>query len=108
MISCVIESPLCSTSLILRWLSAGAREVVRVLAFDSKRYVGAQIGIHDPSGRKVGQVSHVRNIEYLFIAGPADAVAAAGNAVPAPAGGQALPRHSGSPALTKTGRAGRW
>jgi adenine-specific DNA-methyltransferase len=93
---------------ILRWLSAGAREVVRVLAFDSKRYVGAQIGIHDPSGRKVGQVSHVRNIEYLFIAGPADAVEAAGNAVPAPAGGQALPRHSGSPALTKTGRAGRW
>ena len=29
---------------------------VRVLAFDSKRYVGAQIGIHSPTGAKVGQV----------------------------------------------------
>jgi len=35
-----------------------------------KRYVGAQIGIHSPSGEKVGEVSHLRNTEYLFIAGP--------------------------------------
>lgn len=43
---------------------------VRVLAFDSKRYVGAQIGIHSPSGDKVGQVSHLRNQEYVLVAGP--------------------------------------
>ncbi len=45
-------------------------EVV-ALAFDSKRYVGAQIGIHDPSGKKVGEVSHTRNLEYVLLAGPA-------------------------------------
>ena len=43
---------------------------VGVLAFDSKRYVGAQIGIHDPQGNKVGTVSHTRNLEYVVIAGP--------------------------------------
>lgn len=43
---------------------------VEVLAFDSKRYIGAQIGIHDPQGNKVGTVSHTRNLEYLVIAGP--------------------------------------
>ncbi len=37
---------------------------------DFKRYVGAQIGIHDPSGRKVGTVSHLRNTETLFVVGP--------------------------------------
>lgn len=42
---------------------------VEVLAFDSKRYVGAQIGIHSPSGEKVGRVSHLRNLEYVVIAG---------------------------------------
>jgi adenine-specific DNA-methyltransferase len=40
------------------------------LAFDFKRYVGAQIGIYNPSGEKVGAVSHVRNTEHLFLAGP--------------------------------------
>lgn len=48
---------------------ASARGSVRVLAFDSKRYVGAQIGIHDPRGMKVGKVSHLRNTEFLVIAG---------------------------------------
>jgi adenine-specific DNA-methyltransferase len=48
---------------------ASARGHVRVLAFDSKRYVGAQIGIHDPRGVKVGRVSHLRNLEYLVLAG---------------------------------------
>lgn len=43
---------------------------VHALAFDSKRYVGAQIGIHNPAGEKVGEVSHTRNLEYLVIAGP--------------------------------------
>jgi adenine-specific DNA-methyltransferase len=46
-----------------------ARGSVEVLEFDSKRYVGAQIGIHDPSGARVGTVSHVRNREYVVIAG---------------------------------------
>ena len=49
------------------WISAeqmmgplrdAGHEDVRMLAFDSKRYVGAQIGIHNKSGEKVGQVSH--------------------------------------------------
>ncbi len=47
---------------------------VGVLAFDSKRYVGAQIGIHNPNGEKVGKVSHLRNIEYILITGPREAV----------------------------------
>ena len=54
---------------------AGGRGAVEVLAFDSKRYVGAQIGIHDPTGKRVGQVGRTRNTEYLVVAGPARAVA---------------------------------
>jgi adenine-specific DNA-methyltransferase len=50
---------------------------VRMLAFDSKRYVGAQIGIHNPAGEKVGRVSHLRNTEYVFIAGHTDRIEAA-------------------------------
>ena len=42
---------------------------VATLAFDSRRYVGAQIGIHDPGGKKVGKVSHLRNVEYVVCAG---------------------------------------
>jgi len=45
------------------------RGSVRVLGFDSARYVGARIGIHDPAGRKVGKVSHLRNVEYLLVCG---------------------------------------
>ena len=37
---------------------------------DSKRYVGAQIGIYNPSGEKVGTVSRLRNRESLFLVGP--------------------------------------
>ena len=36
---------------------------------DFKRYVGAQIGIHNLKGEKVGEVSHLRNKEYLFLVG---------------------------------------
>ncbi|MGA3351990.1 MAG: DNA adenine methylase [Acidimicrobiales bacterium] len=43
---------------------------VELLEFDSKRYVGAQIGIHDLAGRKVGRVSHLRNLERLAVCGP--------------------------------------
>jgi adenine-specific DNA-methyltransferase len=58
------------------------------LAFDSKRYVGAQIGIHSPTGQKVGEVSHLRNLEYVILAGPKKTVermaSAVGGAVAAP------------------------
>ena len=40
---------------------------VGVVSVDFKRYVGAQIGIHNPNGEKVGRVSHLRNTEYLFV-----------------------------------------
>jgi adenine-specific DNA-methyltransferase len=40
------------------------------MSFDSKRYVGAQIGIHDPSGNRVGEVTRLRNVEYVVVAGP--------------------------------------
>ena len=32
-----------------------------------KRYVGAQIGIHNPQGEKVGTVSHLRNKEFVYV-----------------------------------------
>ena len=54
-----------------------ARGHVEVFEFDSKRYVGAQIGIHDPAGQKVGTVSHLRNIERLAVCGPRAEVMAA-------------------------------
>jgi adenine-specific DNA-methyltransferase len=62
---------------IAAWLLAAGHEQVATLDFDTKRYVGAQIGIHDPQGRKVGTISHLRNTEHVLVAGPADRVAAA-------------------------------
>ncbi len=35
-----------------------------------KRYVGAKIGIYDPSGALVGEPGHLMNTEWLFVAGP--------------------------------------
>lgn len=55
-------------------LREGGFEDVRLLSFDYKRYVGAQIGIYNPSGEKVGKVSHLRNLEYIFLAGTTDMV----------------------------------
>jgi len=49
-------------------------EYVESLAFDSKRYVGAQIGIYNPSGNKVGEISHLRNLEYIVVAGSKEEV----------------------------------
>jgi adenine-specific DNA-methyltransferase len=43
---------------------------------DHRRYVGAQIGIHNLRGERVGEVSHVRNTEYMFLVG-SDAAAVA-------------------------------
>jgi adenine-specific DNA-methyltransferase len=62
-------------------LRAAGRACVEVVAFDSKRYVGAQIGVHDPTGKKVGEVKRLRNVEYLFLAGDPDRVAAATTAI---------------------------
>ena len=72
------------------WLSRrGARGAVRrgpgdvaTLAFDSARYVGARIGIFDPSGRKVGQVSHLSNQELLVIAGEASSAVPSASSTP--------------------------
>ncbi len=50
---------------------------VRTLAFDSRRYVGAQIGVHNPRGERVGEVSHLHNLEYLIVAGAERDVVAA-------------------------------
>ncbi|MDR1710450.1 MAG: DNA adenine methylase [Propionibacteriaceae bacterium] len=50
-------------------MCAARGEPVQVLAFDNKRYVGAQIGVFNPSGERVGEVSHTRNTEYLLVCG---------------------------------------
>lgn len=52
---------------MLRGLWGGQGHVI-TLENDFKRYVGAQIGIHNLKGEKVGQISHLRNTEYLYIA----------------------------------------
>jgi adenine-specific DNA-methyltransferase len=57
----------------------GGRAHVATLATDYRRYVGAQIGIHNPQGEKVGTVSHLRNTEYLFIAADRPLAAAMGD-----------------------------
>ncbi|MCG8557563.1 MAG: DNA adenine methylase [Proteobacteria bacterium] len=43
------------------------RGEVFVVAKNFKRYVGAQIGIHNPAGEKVGRVSHLRNKEFIYL-----------------------------------------
>jgi adenine-specific DNA-methyltransferase len=48
----------------------GSRGQVAVVEVDYDRYVGARIGIYNPSGVKVGKVSHLRNKEYLFVVAP--------------------------------------
>ena len=44
------------------------------IAVDSRRYVGARIGIHSPAGRRVGEISHLRNTELVFVCGPSRAL----------------------------------
>jgi adenine-specific DNA-methyltransferase len=53
--------------------AVGGRHV-EVLSFDSRRYVGAQIGVHNPKGERVGTVSHLHNTELVVVAGPSDLV----------------------------------
>jgi adenine-specific DNA-methyltransferase len=40
---------------------------VAVLRHPYKRYIGAQIGIYNPKGEKVGKISHLKNEELLFV-----------------------------------------
>jgi adenine-specific DNA-methyltransferase len=53
----------------LEELCRAGREEVATLTFDSARYVGARIGIHNPAGAKVGTVSHLSNHELVVVAG---------------------------------------
>lgn len=46
------------------------RGEVIVVENEYRRYVGAQIGIYNPSGDRVGEVSHLRNKEYLYVVAP--------------------------------------
>ena len=43
------------------------RGSVRRVDIEHPRYVGARIGIHNPSGEKVGTIGRTRNIECLFL-----------------------------------------
>ncbi|MBA3350632.1 MAG: DNA adenine methylase [Actinobacteria bacterium] len=65
------------------------RGEVQVLAVESKRYIGAQIGIHNPSGDKVGRVSHLHNLEYLIVSGESRDVKRVTQAPVAPANSRA-------------------
>jgi adenine-specific DNA-methyltransferase len=56
---------------------AGRGEVL-VLEHDFKRYVGAQIGVFNPQGERVGEVSHLRNTEFIFVVGSVDVLARIG------------------------------
>ena len=80
------------------------RGAVEVLSFDSKRYVGAQIGIHNTTGERVGAVSHLRNTEFLLVSGDRtavrQAVAAVGAATGVPSSGPADPRRRAKTAAT--------
>ena len=87
------------------WLSreeletmCAARGSVATIAFDSARYVGARIGIFDPSGRKVGRVSHLSNRELVVVAGERSTVRRVVKAV------ETIP--DGAPSLTSAHRAG--
>lgn len=44
-----------------------SRGKVSVQTHDYKRYVGAQIGIHNLQGDKVGKVSYTNNKEFIFV-----------------------------------------
>jgi adenine-specific DNA-methyltransferase len=46
------------------------RGEVTVLEHEQRRYVGAQIGIYNPRGEKVGRVGRLRNRERLYVAIP--------------------------------------
>ena len=83
---------------------------VDVVGFGSRRYVGAQIGVYNPEGERVGEVSHLDNTEYLVLAGRRAAVRAAAQAsrdatsASTSASGGASGRGSRRPAPTTSSR----
>ena len=68
------------------WLRDAGKAEVMTLDVDYKRYVGAQIGIHNPAGEKVGKVSHLRNVEHVIVGGSSAAIAAVREALEPVAG----------------------
>ncbi len=69
---------------------------VAVLRHPHRRYIGAQIGIYNPAGEKVGQVSHLHNEELLFVISPRKAlVEAVEGAFPLVSSAGALSKASG-------------
>jgi len=59
---------------IKEWLKQMGYGRVAVFDYDFKRYVGAQIGIFNFSGERVGDISHTRNVEHVIIAGPEEKI----------------------------------
>ena len=51
-------------------------EQVKILDFDSKRYVGAKIGGYNQAGELVGKPGASRNLEHIVVAGPKSTVSA--------------------------------
>lgn len=65
---------------LIEWCAARG-DAVEVLAFDAPRHVGSVIGVYNPAGEKVGRAGRRRTTEYVVLAGPADALASAVDAV---------------------------
>ncbi len=59
--------PLSAVEELLRAMHDGAYDV-RIVARAHQRYVGAQIGVYNVHGRKVGKPGRKRNTEYLLVA----------------------------------------
>ena len=62
----------------LEWLVAACERrgnPVAVWAFDSRRHVGSQIGIHNLRGERVGVAGPLRNVEYVLASGSAEVLA---------------------------------
>jgi len=64
------------------------RGQVLVIEIDFKRYVGAQIGIYNPKGEKVGKIDHLRNKELLYLVSKDDVALKKVAAMVAPPDGQ--------------------
>lgn len=64
-----------SAEQIQRWLQEKNYPAVEIFNFDFKRYIGAQIGIYNKQGKKVGKVDHLKNIEHIIVAGSRKLVA---------------------------------
>lgn len=53
-------------------MCVGRGQPVRVLAYDTRRYIGSVIGVYSPAGVKVGTQGPTRNLEYLVVSAPED------------------------------------